>query len=306
MSEVPCLNPVSRPVPGPAPRLALPKPWLIAVAGLLLAFGLPLFELIRFSLGSELFSHLGLVPLASAFMVWTRRLEMPAASAPDPRLAIAPFLGGVAALIAFWSARLSGVTLPIEDSLALTTLSFVLLFTGVCGLFLGRATFRFIGFPLAFLVLMAPMPVFLTNWIEGRLQHGSAEVAMLFFDLSGTAVFRQDLIFQLPTITLEVAPECSGIHSSLALFIVSLVAGYLYLRSPWKRAVLTLAIVPLSFLRNGFRVFTIGELCVRIGPDMIDSFVHHRGGPIFFALSLVPFSILLYLLVRSDRVIRAN
>ena len=48
-------------------------------------------------------------------------------------------------------------------------------------------------------------------------------------------------------------------------------------------------------------VFTIGQLCVSVGPHMIDSVIHHRGGPIFFALSLIPFFILVYFLVKSDR-----
>jgi exosortase/archaeosortase family protein len=54
-------------------------------------------------------------------------------------------------------------------------------------------------------------------------------------------------------------------------------------------------------LRNGFRIFTIGELCVHIGPEMIDSPIHHKGGPLFFALSLIPFFILLTWLHRSER-----
>ena len=97
-----------------------------------------------------------------------------------------------------------------------------------------------------------------------------------------------------------VAEECSGIHSSLVLFITSLLAGRLLLRTPWRRAVLTLAIIPLAIARNGFRVFTIAELCVHVSPDMINAWIHRRGGPVFFALSLVPFFALLLLLRKSE------
>ena len=95
-----------------------------------------------------------------------------------------------------------------------------------------------------------------------------------------------------------MAPECSGIHSSLVLFITSLLAGYLLLNSPWKRAVLVLAVVPLALLRNGLRIVTIGQLCVHVSPDMINSYIHRKGGPIFFALSLIPFFLLLLFLRR--------
>jgi len=53
-------------------------------------------------------------------------------------------------------------------------------------------------------------------------------------------------------------------------------------------------VIPLGILRNGFRILVIGMLCVFVGPHMIDSPIHHRGGPLFFALSLVPLFILLW------------
>jgi len=63
-----------------------------------------------------------------------------------------------------------------------------------------------------------------------------------------------------------------------------------------------LVVIPLALLRNGFRIFVIAELCVRMGPQMIDSPIHRRGGPVFFVLSLVPlFLLLLYLSKRELR-----
>jgi exosortase C (VPDSG-CTERM-specific) len=156
-------------------------------------------------------------------------------------------------------------------------------------------------FPLGFLIFMVPMPTHLLTLVESVLQHGSATAALVMFEIAGTAVFRHELIFQLPGIALEVAPECSGIRSTLALFITSTAAAYLYLRTPWKRVALVAVVLPLALLRNGFRVFVIGELCVHISPDMIHSYIHRHGGPIFFLLSLIPFSIVLWLLVRSER-----
>jgi exosortase C (VPDSG-CTERM-specific) len=196
---------------------------------------------------------------------------------------------------------LSGTKLGIQDSLALTTLSFVLLLAAVCAFFMDRATFRRALFPLAFLVFMVPFPLAMEHSIESFLQHGSAPPAYWLLKLVGTPIFRDELIFQLPGITLQVAPECSGIRSTIVLFMTSLVAGHLFLRSPWKRALLTAFVIPLALIRNGFRIFVIGQLCVSVGPHMIESPIHHHGGPIFFALSLIPFSILLYYLVKSDR-----
>jgi len=126
------------------------------------------------------------------------------------------------------------------------------------------------------------------------------------FAVSDLPVLQDSVSIRLPGVSLQVAPECSGIHSTMVLLITSLVAGHFFLRSPWKRALLCLAVIPLALVRNGFRVFVLGELCTHIGPQMLDSPIHHHGGPLFFALSLPPFFLLLYLLRRSERAVKAS
>jgi exosortase/archaeosortase family protein len=86
----------------------------------------------------------------------------------------------------------------------------------------------------------------------------------------------------------------------MVLVITAVLAGYLFLRSGWKRALLVVFVVPLAIVRNGFRIFVIGELCVHVSHEMINSPIHHKGGPIFFALSLIPFFALLIWLRKSE------
>jgi exosortase/archaeosortase family protein len=118
--------------------------------------------------------------------------------------------------------------------------------------------------------------------------------------VSGTPIYaRGNMAFQLPGMTINVAPECSGLHSSLALFITSLLAGFIFLRSTWTRTILCLAVIPLGIIRNAFRIFAIGELCVHIGPQMIDSYIHRTGGWMFFLVSLGPFFLILFLFLRG-------
>ena len=105
---------------------------------------------------------------------------------------------------------------------------------------------------------------------------------------------------------LEVARECSGIRSTIVLFITSVLASNLFLQSTSRRIALVALVIPLAIARNGFRILVIGLLCVHIGPHMIDSFIHHRGGPIFFVLSLIPLSFVLFLLRRHDKRVDAR
>lgn len=270
----------------------------LAVLGALLlaTYAWPLVELARFSFGSELYSHLFLVPLTSAFFVWWNRHRLPPASRPDLRWAVPAILAGLALL----GVRFLLATDPV-DQLAATTLSFVAFFVAACAASLGPATLRALAFPLGFLLFFAPFPSAVTAGIEAFLQHRSADAAHVLFLFGGFPVFRHETYFELPGIRLLVAPECSGIHSTLALFIVSLVAGQVFLRSNYRRAVLAVCVLPLAIVRNAFRIFVIGQLCVRIGPEMIESYIHQHGGPIFFVLSLGPFLALLWLLARGDR-----
>lgn len=296
--------PVETTVKSPEPPQGgtrLPRAFLVAVGALLLAFSWPLYQLVLFGLDEKLYSHIVLIPVISAYLVWMKRNSLPPASEPSRGVALLTGALGAAIISAYGIARASGVSFVLIDSLAYTTLAFLLLFVAACAWFLGGPLTRAIAFPLSFLVFMAPLPVAVFEATEIFLQHGSALAALVFFRLAGTPLFRHELIFELPGISLQVAPECSGIHSTIALLMTSLLAGYLFLRSPWTRTILAIAVIPLALIRNGVRVFTIGELCVHISPDMINSYIHHKGGPIFFALSLIPFFFFLLYLRKYER-----
>jgi len=263
-----------------------------------LAYGRPLWQLGRLALGHDLYSYVLIVPLVSAFMVWTRGAQLPAATRPDGRAAAG--LGMLGALLLALVAVPAAAADPL-GRLSLAVLSFVAVLAALGAWFLGRPRLRAVGYPLAFLALLAPLPEGCTAALEHGLQHASALAANELFDLVGTPVYSaSDLSLQLPGITLEVAPECSGLRSTLALFVVSLPAGYVFLDAWWARLLVTLAVIPLGVLRNAVRIVTIGELCVHVGPQMIDAYLHRHGGWIFFLISLLPLFLLLAGLARWE------
>jgi exosortase len=156
------------------------------------------------------------------------------------------------------------------------------------------------AFPFAFLIFLMPLPDATANFLENASVLASTEVTSFLFNVTDTPVLRRGTVFELPGITIQVAQECSGIRSSWVLLITGLLAGNMLLRSNWRRALLVTFVVPLGIIRNGFRVWVIGTLCVHAGPQMIDSAIHRRGGPLFFALSLIPFLVFLWWLRRRD------
>jgi exosortase C (VPDSG-CTERM-specific) len=284
----------------PAPLRRQTGRFVLFILGLSACFARPLYTLGQYSLHSDFFSYIPLIPVISLYLIWLKRAALPGQAAASWKWGGAAALGGLALLIGFEWAGHSGWRPRTEDYLTLMTASYLLFLVAGCLMFFGRAISRVIAFPIAFLAFMVPMPSAMLDWTESFFQHTSAAAAGGFLAAAGTPVLRDDLTIHLPGFSLVIAPECSGIHSTMVLLITSVLAGHLFLRSGWRRALLVVAVVPLAILRNGFRVFVVGELCVRISHDMINSPIHRKGGPIFFALSLIPFFLLLLFLRKSE------
>jgi exosortase C (VPDSG-CTERM-specific) len=302
--------PDSRPVtPGQALIASLPESkfrermrvflWITIL--LIVCFARPLYDLLRFAGRSNLYSHILLVPFIAMYLVWLKRRDLAPESETARRLAVGPFVLGLAMLAGYWLGARPGWSPGTENYLAVMTFSFVaFLWTG-CFLCFGVETLTRLAFPLGFLIFIVPFPTAVEHGLEAFLQRGSATAACALLKLSGMPVLKDGLELQLPGFSMQVAPECSGIHSSLVLFITSLLAGHLFLSKAWTRASLALVVIPLGILRNGLRICILGQLCVNVSPDWIHSRLHLRGGPLFFAASLVPFFLLLLWLCRVEQ-----
>lgn len=265
---------------------------------LTLLFIQQLTKLMLYAAQSELHSYILLVPFIFGYLLYTQRWRLPAAYRSSIPQTVTVGAIGIAALAALteWHGRLS-----LNDGLALMALAFVSFAAAGGFLFFGSKWMAARAFPVVFLIFMVPLPDAAVDWLEKTSVLASADAAALFFNVTGTPLARYGTVFELPGITLRVAQECSGIHSSWVLFISSLLASHLFLRTRWRRIVLIAFVIPLGILRNGFRILVIGLLCVHVGPQMIDSAIHHKGGPFFFALSLVPLFLLLWWLRRQEQ-----
>ena len=270
---------------------------LVGYTGLVtLLFVQPLARLVALALQNDLHSYIPAVPLISGYLLYTqpRRAERYQSS-----VAASILIAAVAVAVLGATSQLAP-RLSVNDNLTLMILAYVSFVVAGGFLFLGSQWMAAAAFPVAFLLFMVPLPDVAVDWLEGVLVAASADVAALCFNWTGTPLFREGTTLMLPGIVLEVARECSGIRSTVVLFITSVLGSHLFLKSRWRRAVLIAFVVPLAIVRNGFRILVIGLLSVHIGPHMSESFIHRRGGPIFFALSLVPLLLLLSWLRRHD------
>jgi exosortase C (VPDSG-CTERM-specific) len=270
--------------------------WCIYLVILCGAFAVPLREFVTYAARSDVHSYVLLIPFVTAYLIYIRWKHLSRELSSAWGLALLLAAAGAGALLA----SLYFAELGQSDYMTLIALSFVCFVIAGTFLFLGSTWARSAMFPLFFLAFMIPLPEAAVDLLENASKEASAEVANWLFFTSGTPVLREGTVFQLPGITITVAKECSGIRSSLVLVITSLLAANMFLRTAWRRALLVGAVIPLGLLRNGFRILVISLLCVHIGPEMINSAIHRRGGPVFFVLSLVPLFAMLWLFRRQE------
>lgn len=191
---------------------------------------------------------------------------------------------------------------PADSSLSIRIFALVALWVGAFVCSYGTRTARRAMFPLFFLLLMVPVPAAILSHVVVVLQAGSAEVSYRLFRLAGVPVLRDGIYqFSLPGVTIVVAEECSGIRSNLSLFISSLAAGYVLLRSRWSRTVFSLMTIPVAIFKNAVRIVTISLLGVYVDPGFLHGRLHRQGGLPFSALALVLLAPLLIALIRIER-----
>jgi exosortase C (VPDSG-CTERM-specific) len=285
---------------GPANRGAAMRSrftgWCIYLVILCGAFALPLCEFVTYARHSDVHSYVLLIPFVAAYLIYIRWKQLSHELSSSWGYALVLAAAGTGALLA----SLHFTELGQNDYMTLLALSFFCFVIAGTFLFLGSKWALSAMFPLFFLAFMIPLPETAVDFLENASKEASAGVSNWLFLITGTPFLRTGTLFELPGITITVAKECSGIRSSLVLVITSLLAANMFLRTTWRRALLVAAVIPLGLLRNGVRILVISLLCVHIGPEMINSVIHRRGGPVFFALSLVPLFAMLWLFRRQE------
>lgn len=264
--------------------------WLVANLAMLPA----LLRLVRLSLGEDWCSYIVLIPFIAAWLIYLRRAEIFGSAQSAWRGAAVGVLAG-AALI------LLGFRLDADYGSTLLGLGVALVWTaGFYGCY-GRRAAGAALFPLLFCFLFAPLPLSGVNRLIVWLQAGSTWLCVVMFHTVRVPVYREGFVLALPGVTIRVAKECSSIRSSEALAITALLAGYLGLQSPKRRALLVLIAIPLSVFKNGVRIVTLTLLSLYVNPGFLYGRLHHQGGFVFFAIAVVLLWPALVLLARGER-----
>jgi exosortase len=217
-----------------------------------------------------------IVPLAGYF-AWERRERLAAAPVRPSWFGLVVLVGSILVLLA----GLYG------SELFLTRISLLGTVAGIVLYLYGWTHLRILAFPIAFLLLMIPLPAIVFNKIAFPLQLFASRVGESTISAAGIPVLREGNVLVLANTHLEVAEACSGIRSLVSLVTLGLVYGYFSDRRFWVRAVIVASTVPIAILANGARVAGTGIAAHYFGPAAAEGFFHEFSGWALFVVAFV-------------------
>jgi exosortase len=247
----------------------------VVAAAILAVYGGVLASLARQWASDDNYSHgFFVVPLA-AFFAWERREALKRAAARPSAIGLAVIAIG---LVLFLAGRFGA-------ELFLTRVSLPAVLAGAILFVWGAAPLRILAFPLAFLLLMIPLPAIVFNQIAFPLQLLASRTGEVVIAAAGIPVLREGNVLQLPTRALEVAEACSGIRSLVSLLMLAIVLGYFTERRTGVRVLIALAAIPIAILANAARVAGTALAAEWVSPAAAEGFFHTFSGWLMFVVA---------------------
>jgi len=226
------------------------------------------------------YSHGFVIAPFALFFAWERRARLKAKPLRPSWLGFAVFGVGILLLLA-------GL---LGSELFVSRISLVVALVGLLAYLFGWGHVRILAFPLAFLLLMIPLPAIIFNQIAFPLQLLASRVGEWAIALVGIPVLREGNVLTLAHTSLEVAEACSGIRSLVSLITLGIIYGYFIDSRPWVRVAIVASTIPVAILSNGARVAGTGMAAQWIGPSAAEGFFHEFSGWVVF---VVAFSMIL-------------
>lgn len=251
------------------------RPWIavaLVLAGFALLYRNVAVKLVMDWYNDDNYSHGFLILPLALYFVWERRKKLQAIPVNPSALGLVFVIGSVAVLIA-------GI---LGSELFLTRISIIGTVIGVILFLFGWAHLRALAFPVAFLLLMIPIPAIIFNQIAFPLQLLASQFGESAMGLANVPVLREGNVLILANTTLEVAEACSGIRSLVSLLTLAIVFGYFSDPRGWVRTLLALTAVPVAIVTNGFRVAGTGIAAHNFGAAAAEGFFHEFSGWLVF------------------------
>ena len=217
-----------------------------------------------------------IIPLALYF-AWERREQFAAAPIKSSTFGLVVLLGSLAVLMA-------GL---LGAELFLSRIAIVGTVTGIVLYLYGWRRLQVLAFPIAFLLLMIPIPAIIFQQIAFPLQLFASQFGEFCMSAAKIPVLREGNVLILANTSLEVAEACSGIRSLISLITLAIVFGYFSDPRTWVRIAIVASAIPVAIIANGARVAGTGIAAQYYGPEAAQGFFHEFSGWVVFVVAFL-------------------
>lgn len=229
-------------------------------------------------------SHGFAVPLISGYLVWRRRELIGVEPLGSANVGLVVF---VVALGIFQAGSLSGEAF-------FSRVSFPLALLGITLFLAGPRVTGHVWPAIAYLLFMIPVPYLTLKAVTDQSRLLEARATAKALRWLGVPMIQEGVMLHLPSVTLEVADDCSGVRVIVALLALGTAYALVRTRPTWIRVTLALAAGPLGLISNIFRLVLTALGVYHLGPITLTSTFHRSSGTMVFLTSIV-------LLVGVDR-----
>jgi exosortase len=254
-------------------RAAAPVALLLISSAFL--FSHVVFKLVHDWATDDNASHGFLIVPIALYLAWERRGQLARLERRPSLLGLLIVLGSVGVLAAG----------TLGSELFLSRISMLGVLCGTIVFMWGWRQLRTLAFPIAFLLLMIPLPAIIFNQIALPLQLLASRVGELTLMALGIPVLREGNVIVLAHTTLEVVEACSGIRSLAALITLGVVYGYFTDPRTSVRVAIVLSSIPIAVVANALRVAGTGVAAQYYGPGVAEGFFHTFSGWVVFIVA---------------------
>ena len=223
------------------------------------------------------YSHGFLIPPLAGYFIWERRDSLAGA-------VLRPSVWGIGVVLGSLGVLVAGI---LGAEYFLSRVSLIGVMAGSVLFLAGWQHLRIVAFPLAFLLLMVPLPAIVFNQIAFPLQIFASRFGTEVLQVCAVPVLREGNVIVLASTKLEVAEACSGIRSLISLLTLGILFGYFTDRRLWVRTVIALSTIPIAIIANGIRVAGTGLAAHFYGPETAEGFFHTFSGWLVFLVAFV-------------------
>lgn len=232
----------------------------------------------RFDAHDSFYSHGWLIPFASAWLIWQRRVQWEAC----PRAAS---YRGLALLAPSLLIHLVATRLDLHFASGFAMLGAIWGLVWTCW---GWRMLWTLRFPMLFLLFMVPLPGVLLISISFKMKMMAATLATHALHLMQIPAERAGSTINVPGVSVVVDDTCSGLRSLISLIALSVfwTSCMPAASRQWQKLAIVAASIPIALAANMVRILALVLLAAIYGSHAAEGYLHYGSGIVVFVVAL--------------------